>query len=122
MIKFWPPIEVELIDTGLPALMIGFHPQDDSNNNDWVLLVFEDGTLGWKKRGVVKTNWRFDWNQGLWIDTKEIDATQDDPFDGSESVSGTVPELDEFGEGDPLDEEGRQTAGDPGDVDAGEGK
>ena len=113
MNPFVAPIEIEVIANGMPALLLGL-------DEDQAIVVLEDGTFAWLAMTAIQTNWRYDWRQHDWIDLKEQDATQDSSLDGGEGVSGSVPESDDLGEGDPFNPEGGQASGNPGDVDTGE--
>lgn len=111
---FSAPIEGEVVQSGMPILILGLTDDGD------VLSVDEDGGFIFHGFQAVRTTWRYDWRKHDWVDLKETDATQDSPLDGGEGVSGSVPESDDIGESDPFDPEGRQTTGDPGNLDTGE--
>lgn len=110
-------IEVEITSSGMPGLMLGVQEGEDAV---WALMIDEGGNFIWADITNLKTSWRYDFGRGEWVELKETDDTQDNSTDGGEGFSGSVPELDELGEGDSLDEEGRQAAGSAGYMDAGE--
>jgi hypothetical protein len=107
------PIEGENTQNSMPVLILGVSPGDP----DYVLTVDDDGRFAWESMFYVKTNWR--WRDHRWVDAGEIDDTQDDAPDGGPDLSGSVPDVDRIGQGDPVNQEGRQTPGDPGSLDTG---
>lgn len=110
-------LEAEVVSSGMPVLMIGIQ---DAADTSFVLAIDENGAFTWVDLTNLRLPWRYDFGRGDWVDIKETDDTQDNSPDGGPGIPGSVPELDEFGEGDPFDQEGRQATGGVGDVDAGE--
>ena len=110
-------IEAEEVSSGMPVLIVGVQ---DGENIDVALVIDENGNFTWDNITNLRTPWRYNFDLGEWVEQKESNGTEDDSPDGGEGVPGSIPELDEFSEGDPLDTEGRQAAGGFGYVDTGE--
>lgn len=98
---------------GLPILVIGYE-------NGRYLAIDDGGKTNDLDRDMVTFDWRYNFRSHEWLDLGDDDDTQSDAPDGREGVSGELPDTDELSQGDPLDAEGGQAPGDPGDLDTGE--
>ena len=101
---------------GLPILILGITSYFE------YLAIDVDGKTGVFPHENVTLDWRYDWRDHRWVDVGETDGEKNDPPDGGSDLSGSIPEPDGVGTGDPFDEEGGSTPGDLGDLDTGEAR
>lgn len=112
---FTAPVEATNNLNGLPILILGF-----SELGEW-LVVNDEGNALMLANASVTLDWRYNWRDHTWVTVNEVlNDTQDDAPDGGQGVSGSIPDADDLGESDPLDEKGRPATSDPGDLDTGE--
>lgn len=110
---FAAPIEAETVSGGLPVLILGITELFEA------FVVTDEGRFGAEPLTNLSVNWRYNWRDHSWVETGDMNGAQDDPPDGGSDLSGSVPDTDGVGASDPLNPEGRQTTGDPGDLDTG---
>lgn len=115
------PIAAEHIPSGMPVLITAWYVFEDIGKYG-ALYVDDEGLI--KLAGIddLRTNWRYDHATHEWTELdgelgpedEDGEAPPDDAPDGSPAVSGSVPEVDPPGEGDPSS----GVDGDTGDLDA----
>lgn len=116
--NFPGPVEAEDERSGLPVLALGVvtirGPQGVADSFS-ILAVDDDGKFAVIPMDQVKVNWRYNWRDHRW--DEGVQSGEDEAPDGGPDLPGSIPEPDGVSAGDPFNEEGRSTTGDPGNVD-----
>lgn len=100
------PLPAEYLPTGDHALIVAW------TDGPAAVLCLEDGRSVVAEIGEFKFDYRYDLNRQRFVDVSgatipeeeeepDGDTDQEPPGDGSEGVSGRIPETDGAGEGDP---------------------
>ncbi len=92
------PLQAET-DQGIPILILGVSEGE-------VLAVDDEGKLQFLPIGYVTVDWRYNWQTHEWIEVSGIGHEEEPPDDGGSDLSGSVPDVERAGDGDPLDQEG----------------
>jgi hypothetical protein len=111
---FTAPVEAERRSNGLPLLILGY-----VEGSDEFLVIDDDGDFITLGSSEVRSNVRFDYGSHSWTEVNSF-GEDESPDDGSTEFPGSVPDPDGDGDGHPLDEEGGQAPGNPGNVDTSE--